>query len=98
MECCGQRMRAVTTGQAVIVGEQVFSADRYRCGECREFRFGTMGSTPLRLLSEWGSDWVMQPVPLEETQEEAVGNMARLDGAIAAMYPGLQPPQGGLGR
>jgi len=82
MECCGQRMRAVTTGQAVIVGEQVFSADRYRCGECREFRFGTMGSTGFP-LSDVRPDWIMQPVPLEETQEEALRNMAALDGRIA---------------
>ena len=85
MECCGQRMKCVTTGQAVIVGELVYSAERYRCRECGEFRFGSMGQEPIAPLAEWGSDWIMQPVPLEETQEEAVGNMAAQEGRIVAM-------------
>jgi hypothetical protein len=72
-------MKMVTIGQAVIVLEQVFSADRYRCQGCGEFRFGTMGSTPICPLAEWGSDWIMQPARLEETQEEAFANMADLE-------------------
>lgn len=79
MDCCGTRMRLKSIGQAVIVGEQVYSADRFRCEECGEYRFGAFGAEPIRLLSEWGADWIMQPVPEHETQEEAGEAMAGLE-------------------
>ena len=68
MNCCETRMRCVTTGQAVIVGDQVFSADRYRCEACGQYRFGTMGATGFP-LSDVKPDWIMQPVALNETPE-----------------------------
>lgn len=79
MNCCGTRMRMVTLGQAVIVLEQVFSADRFRCEECGGFRFGSMGREPIRPLEAWGSDWIMQPTKLEETPSEAEASMASLE-------------------
>jgi hypothetical protein len=79
MECCETRMRCVTTGQAVIVGDQVFSADRYRCETCGQYRFGTPGQAPIRPLSEWGADWIMQPAQWSETPEQAEASMADLE-------------------
>lgn len=71
-------MACVTTGQAVIVGDQVFSADRYRCGACGQFRFGAMAQTGFP-LSDVKPDWIMQPVALDETPAEAEANMAALE-------------------
>ena len=78
MNCCETRMRCVSIGQAVIVEKQVYSADRFHCEECGSYSFGAMGGVPIRSLSEWGSDWIMQPVALNETPEQASANMAEL--------------------
>jgi hypothetical protein len=72
MECeCGKRMRSKVEdyGKAVIVGEMVWSADLYRC-ECGRTKLGSYADEPIRPLSEWGADWIMQPKHKHELEIE----------------------------
>ena len=65
MTCsCGQRMRLkmMDVGMAIIIGDQVYSADLYRC-ECGKVAHGTPGAVPIRPLSEWKANWKSQPKP-----------------------------------
>jgi hypothetical protein len=69
MKCgdCGGRMSLplANIGQPVIVGEQVYSADKYVCVGCGAIRFGTPGQEPVCLLADYPEAARLRPIRLE---------------------------------
>lgn len=64
---CGEAMSLplANIGQAVIVGDMVYSADLYVCKACGREAHGTLGQEPIRPLAEWGADWRLQPTEIK---------------------------------